>query len=624
MMKKTKRLLCLVMAVGLCLGSTACFGGTQNSTGGTGNSSVGGQSSSSSVGNVQSSTSVAGNSSEATSAGGSANSSEDSSGTAVDTTTANLKIGVSKGGLKAEDWLDEMIGIFNQQYPNVTITVVESDYGKALHETYNTLACDMYFAEDFFLYDWMSSDYLLDISDIVTTGGEASIESTLASGVKEYYGQYDAQGQAHYYALPYASAFNGFVYDADMWFEQGMYISKAYDEDKSAQIGITPVKETEKVNGEYASLVSEGGNSYYKTTKGDYLSHGPDGKYGTDDDGTPATVEEFFELCDYMLTECKVTPFIYSGKNKDEYTNWLLTALAANYDGASSVNGLYEQSGNVEIVDKINGDGSYTTSTVALSATNYLEAYKSKGRYEALRFVEQMIGTTGYLPSQATNTTTTHKEAQKYFMMGRFQTKTTAKFAFLADGSWWENEAADAYKDLGKLGDKYARENRNFKLLSFPKLTEAEVGTGATYVDMVHTGAFILKKTEASKATLCKKLLQLCFSKEGNAEYTKITSLARPYEYELSAEDYASLSSFGKSVWKGIYKAENSEIVYPVADNEIMKQVGKTEALRPRLWFRTRISDKNMDYSLTQLNGKKTAAEVFDGLFDYATANIRY
>ena len=60
-----------------------------------------------------------------------------------------------------------------------------------------------------------------------------------------------------------------------------------------------------------------------------YLSCGPDGIYGTYDDGMPSSLEELVVLCDYMKNN-SVTPFVLSGKYPDNHaycTDGLINSL---------------------------------------------------------------------------------------------------------------------------------------------------------------------------------------------------------------------------------------------------------------------------------------------------------
>ncbi len=542
----------------------------------------------------------------------------------INKSKTQIYIGVATGGLTAKDWLKDIKTAFEEKYADykigdktgIQIVITDAKYGKELLENYNTLTNDIIFTEDLYLYNWlMDSDAgFVDISDIVTEKvNGVSIEDTLDSAIKEYYAQYDENGVAHYSVLPYASAFNGFVYDSDLWFERGVYITKAYEDGLTSDMGITPLTEDDKVNGEWVTLVTEGGVSYYKTSKGDYLSKGPDGEYGTYDDGTPATIEQFFLLCDHMKNNCGVTPIYYSGKHKAEYLNWLLSALSVFFDG-ENIQSFYTQDGGIiDVIEQINSDGTYTTKEVSLTSSTYMEAYQSAGKYEALLFLEELISdANGYCG--ATSGEKDQYYAQREFMKGRWA-DDGYRYGFLVEGTWWENESAGNYAYLVENGgEKYAQENRNFKFLAFPHKSESDVGTTATYVNMVHSGAFILDSTDESKIDICKKFLQECFSAAGNASYTEQTSIIRPYSYTI---DTSKLSSFGLSVYESIYANENAVVVYPVADNTVISEMDMLEKLAPRFFFRTKANGTNYLYAPSAMFEKKDINSIFDGLGKY-------
>lgn len=119
-----------------------------------------------------------------------------------------------------------------------------------------------------------------------------------------------------------------------MFYKEGLFLTRAYDEEgNEGAVGDYLIEKVSDANRVYAHLVTEGGVSYYKTLSGDYLSKGPDGVYGTSDDGMPKTMTELYNLCEYMATETNVAPFLFFGSKGESYVRQALAQVAATANG---------------------------------------------------------------------------------------------------------------------------------------------------------------------------------------------------------------------------------------------------------------------------------------------------
>lgn len=104
----------------------------------------------------------------------------------------------------------------------------------------------------------------------------------------------ESDGKTHYYAIPHYSAYTGIIYDIDLFDENLYYFAK------------TPT-------GSALEELFVADNTVAR-------SAGPDGVEGTDDDGLPATYDEFFKLCEY-IKQGAATPLVWTGANYKDYLN---------------------------------------------------------------------------------------------------------------------------------------------------------------------------------------------------------------------------------------------------------------------------------------------------------------
>ena len=160
---------------------------------------------------------------------------------------------------------------------------------------------DVLFNEYIRYNDWVAKDLFLDITDVVKSTCEGETETIESKLYEEQ--QSFLQKNGKYYALPHYSVYQGLMYNIDLFEKKGLYFAKDPD------------------NGNDGFVV-----------KGEEKSCGPDGIYGTSDDGLPSSYEEFFKLCDYMVQR-GVTPFVWTGQHANDYYTYLMNALYQTYEG---------------------------------------------------------------------------------------------------------------------------------------------------------------------------------------------------------------------------------------------------------------------------------------------------
>lgn len=482
-----------------------------------------------------------------------------------DETKAQLYVGCYEGGV-GRAWLDSAIKRFEAQYadeefePGKKGVQVYVDYSKSYAST--SLMANMVsapqsviFTEQMYFNDYVTQGRFLDISDIVTgslssvTGGKesASIESKLTETQQAAYTAQDG----NYYCLPHYEVFGGLSYDADLFEEYNLYVADT---------------EIADVNSDNYGCVAD---KYTNRSKG------PDGKTGvingvdySVDDGLPATYEEFFKVCDKMVSN-GIQPFLWTG-GFPEYINLLAIALYANEEGAENYSATLTFDSNGKEIPVYN-DNMVIENKVITNENAYL-LRRQPGKYNSIQFMRKMLDNPNYISSYCTSSAVKHLDAQAFFIG-----EEKGRFGFLVEGNYWYNEAEPRFKELvaekGE-GQGWSSDERNFKWMPLPRATKVAADDyKMTTVDRNYTCAFVNSNiaNNANKVRLAKMFLQFCYTKESLIEFTEETGTTKGVMYNLTAEEentmLSKLNTFKKSVWDFRKKAD---IVYPVSDSEIL------------------------------------------------------
>ncbi len=508
---------------------------------------------------------------------------------------------VNYGGGFGEEWLNAVEKRFEAAYattsfePGKTGIDIKIDHNKDQGQDYinktEAQPYHVYFPGNIYYHEWVSAGKMLDITDVIEEVIEADGESILDKMTAAEKDFYSVDGK--YYAIPHHNSQPGLVYDKDLFAEKGLYFAKngAPSEDYALD------KDTA---GAFSGTVAYTGNGE--------KSAGPDGKHGTSDDGLPATYDEFFILCEYMTTPAKsVTPFIWTGKTLDYYTNLLLAALAADYEG-SELALQYSYNGTAtHLVDSINADGTVNfKAPTTITEDNGYEVYGSAGRYYALTFVEKILSNQKFYDTNICFGGTSNLEVQYKYILGK---EDDEKFAFMVEGNWWENEATDSFdKAVKYYDDSFAKENRNFAFLPLPKATTDQIGQASTLTTTEASLGFIKASCETSKIDAAKTFLKFCYTDESLNEFTATTGIPAALQYEIDADVYNSLSSFGKSLCD-----VKNNVVSPYSASNIHKNNYQNSILM--FTFKS-----SYGVAVNALRDGKTAAEVFNAIRSNYTA----
>lgn len=417
---------------------------------------------------------------------------------------------------------------------------------------------DVYFIEDVRYLDWVGTENaMLDITDIVTEnlnekyGEEGSIEDKLSQQHKDFLNWNGA-----YYAIPHYESHMGISYNVDLFEEFDLYFSKD-------------------------------GGFVFDGTDIDERSAGPDGKYGTYDDGLPVTYSDFFELCD-RIAQKNIQPIHWSG-GYSQYSNGVMLAQAVNIEGPEQWLLNYDFEGTAKNIISVNSNNGKLPETITprgadvpITPANGYELFQSAGRYYALKFYETILNNeTYYDPVRCWNQAVSHIGAQEDFLYGGYL-RNKPRIAMIQEGSWWWNEAKGIFNDMAnKYTESASRMNRRFGFMPMPKPDAdmvpngVSVSEGLTLLDATNAFAFIngdlggdgntsngAKKADI--AALAKRFLQFCYTNESLVEFSMETGTPKALQYELAEEDLDRLPYYAKTL---LGLKQNATVVYPASQS---------------------------------------------------------
>lgn len=444
----------------------------------------------------------------------------------IDSNKTTLTVGYWNGGVGTE-WLNSAIEKFEEKYKDtsfeegkkgVQVVIGSSNKTTMEGETLKDIILnddthdEVFFTEGVFYQWWAKNGKMLDITeyvneDLTEFGEEGNIASKISDDVMS-----SLQVDGKIYALPYWKSNYCMVYNATLFDENGWYI---------------------------------GADGKYTNAKGK-LSAGPDGKEGTYDDGMPATYDEFYQLLEEIKKD-NCVPLQFPGASQD-YVTWYLTELAADNMGYDQFMLNYNMNGTAELVKQNSIDWDtmkFETEKVKITQKNAYELARQPGIAYVTKFAETILqDQTNYDVNKSLSGS--FKIAQSQLEFVRNPTVSSQKnVAIMFDGVWWENEATNAFKETyGTKATKYDAD-MEYKIMPMPKATKEDIGSENLVVEALDTYCFIKSNIAPEKIDLATKFLQFVHTDEQMKEFTTITGLLKPFEYEVDTD---KLTSFAKSV----------------------------------------------------------------------------
>lgn len=471
-------------------------------------------------------------------------------GKTEDPTKAHLYVFNYNGGI-GSDWLYEAEARFEQVYANysfdggkttgvdVHVEIGKNKIGSLAESKYNIL-----FEEGVPVNDYIAQDLLLPITDVVksplnTILGNSSENKTIEDKLEaRQIAAYTAKGGDYYY-LPHYECYYGLTYDRNVFKKKSLFITR------------------------------DGG--WTNGNDADILSVGSDGIKGTYDDGLPSSYEEFFNLMDRMLNRT-VVPFIWSGQYQT-YLNILVAGIWAAYAGADqlmlNVNFDSQATGatvkNETVTGITNGEPTIRLDEIT-SENGYLTSWQA-GKFYGYKVLNKILSNSDYYSDEITGVLT-HLEAQQSYIYSDLENKP---IGMLIDGSYWYNEAKAMFAmSQREFPDKGA--NRDFRWMPLPVQAEGQVQEGKgrknTMVSPLLAYSYVNGniRNDEVKVKLAKEFLKFLYTDKELQNFTLSTNCAKGVNYELTVDQQAKLTNFGKSLYT---MKQASDIVEPVSASPI-------------------------------------------------------
>lgn len=468
----------------------------------------------------------------------------------IDDNKTLLTVAIHDGGLNGP-WIEESARRFEKKFADtsfeegkkgvqVTILANTNYIGAAVLETLKYESADVWFTTAVDFNEHVNKGNFLDISDIVTEklteyGEDKSIADKIDDDLRSYLNM-GTEDAPLYYALPFCDGIDGLTYDKDLFAERNLYFKSS-----GTEVG------------------DAADNLGFVSSKKDKKSTGVDGKYGTYDDGLPATYAQFLSLIEKMK-ENDITPFIYAGANAIGYPRRTMASFWAQAEGPERYSLNYSHDGIADNLVKMdaNGkimraaDGSLQLETLQITQDNAYELQRSVNKY----YVLELFNTILQDKKNYSDSTFIHTDAQANFIKGKNSDYTT--YGMLFDGCWWMNESRDAFDALAtRYGDDYKAENRNFGFMPLPVPTSEYVGRQSTCFDETSSMAFIRSTTEIPDCA--KAFLQFTSTDEELRAFTSSMQNTRSLNFEVTPEYKETLTSFGKDM---VELKQSAKVIY--------------------------------------------------------------
>ena len=525
----------------------------------------------------------------------------------IDKNKTQLYVANYNGGV-GNKWLTDVVERFEAEYADyefepgtgkkgaqIIVDLSKNYDGVSITNTLASSNYEVFFTQNF-NYHEMATQHLLDITDLVTETVNEQDNKTIYSKLLES-DKTDLKIDGKIYAIPHYELNMGMGYDAGVFKNKNLYYSDIISTDDAEYPGTR----------EFVLNASE------------KKSPGPDGKYGTYDDGLPSSFLEFYKLIDEMITK-SVTPFVFPGMNI-HYTNQLIATAFHNAVGADGVNANYRYTSNgteIEIVTGFNGNTPETTK-VALNEQNAYLLRESAGLYYALELAEKAFSDkNNYYSSSDWDNLAAMRRFVNSGLDGEYQ-----YIGMIIDGSYWYNEANDAgYFEKLKSDYPMTYTNKEFKFMPFPRQYAGTVtennGSSPVMVDSYDSFAFIRKGISQEHVAIAKKFLSFCYSDAELGNFTVATNgVKKGVNYDYKGQKSKINNSFAQSLMDmRIDAEENGTAVKGFASNNTYKSNQRffTQNTNSLYWNSVMEGQSYVHAYGVYKDGKGTAKDYFNGM----------
>lgn len=387
-----------------------------------------------------------------------------------------------------------------------------------------------------------------------------------------------------YYSVPATEFYPGITFDVQTFKRYGLYLADPEDEGA--------IEHESTLIGKSFYFIDSNGKDNFNSDV--VKSAGPNGISGDEDDGLPATIEEFIALCEYCVDVQGVKALNVSGKHAD-YKNFIMEGIYTALLGPQQAETQYAfDGGDFEIVigfedeplfpglDAEGVDESLKeikkpiTKTIKLNENNGYYVTWSAAKYYAMALAE-ILYRNDYFFGNATNTNADQRTVM-YDLIFSGYTSRSAKdkqVAMLIESSFWYTEADVAgYHQEFQEQFPDQRITRQYQFMALPvalddsqasadyleKYNEDRVNT---LVDHFSSATYISetcdKEENPEKYAAAKVYLQEKYSNERlNVSHARSGCKTSVY-YTLEADTVSQLPDYFQRLTK---LTEKSEVVY--------------------------------------------------------------
>ena len=534
----------------------------------------------------------------------------------VDETKTTFYVSVRDSGFR-DNWMKALARGFEKKYENVSfeegklgVQVIDeaarNNTGGELRGTIANSSTSVFVVEAMNYTDYVGANLLFNLTDAVKAeleDGSGTIVSKLDDNSIEYLTAVDG----NYYALPWLIGFQGLTYDAKLFEEENLYFA---DEN-----GTKPFSNSTYTGKAYT------GRGFVNAQNGK-KSCGPDGEYDTFDDGLPSSYEEFFYMLDQMYAK-GIDGLIYTGSHAS-YLNYLFQGLLLAYAGREQTTySISFDSGEktARIITSFNENGVPVVENIKINKDNGYLTAQMEGRYYALKFLEHLHKNESKYFYAGSSGAFSNIDAQRVFIESYYNS-AYKPVAMLIEGSYWRNEAEDAFIDTANT--YIGADKRDFKFMSLPiqelgSVTEHN-GRAATVADGFYN-YFVVNgniKNDPVKVELATKFIQYCYEDANLQNSTMLSGCPVGVNYEMEKAQYDSMETYKQSLWD-IYSAsrENNNYLSPVSGSKVFYNNFNTFAIsKDSMYFTSTVDGIKYQYPRLVFNlaQNNTAKDYFEGM----------
>ena len=474
----------------------------------------------------------------------------------IDPNKTQIYVSVFNGGYGI-DWAYEIKEQFEADHPEYQV-MIEPTLDSDLFAGATSLNYNVYFTTTKPTFKSIAAnDLFADLSDIydATLPGESAPVKDKVQNydiVKEALGY---PGKDGIFAMPYTQSIAGLVYDHDI-FEDNIDKGWLWTADVSEKSAVEADGITCEVQGDRLIFKSATVDTHYD--EGDViLRDGKDDVYGTYDDGQPETIEEWNQLCSLikMNADRLAKPITFTDMHGYEYTLPVLNAMFIQYDGLDNYQLFHDY------------QGTYTNGNVTFPVTlqDGYKVYDMVGLQKAFQFYYENICSTN---NNEVVKDSDHLAAQSRFLLYHEISKQEYAAPMLVEGVWWENEARPTFEDLSAQDSSYEYGKRDFRYMLLPKLDDGQIGIpgnpdGSVMVAQDCGLILVADKDGEDVVNMSKEFVKYTLKDENLAYFTQTTGVPRPYKYEMTDEQLASMTKFGRTAYEMVQDTENIAVVSP-------------------------------------------------------------